>query len=112
MEKPWDMLQIKEKGMSMGEFDNLEERLMESLVSVKLSVKEILGRLQTAGENWKGIAHHWRSESDAQEKEIEMLRTLVIQMTETAAKLDPVRKDEYWQRLNDAGFYDWDDEGC
>lgn len=112
MEKPWDMLQIKEKGMSMGEFDNLEERLMESLVSVKLSVKEILGRLQTAGENWKGIAHHWRSESDAQEKEIEMLRSLVIQMTDTAAKLDPVKSEEYWKKLNDVGFYDGDDEGC
>lgn len=44
--------------------------------------------------------------NNEQDEKIEKLKKLVLKQTKTAAKLDPLSSDEYWQRLNDAGFYD------
>ena len=57
-------------------------------------------------EGWKLIAKAWKRVSDEQDEKIEKLKELVIKQTKTAARLDPLRKDKYWQRLYDAGFYD------
>lgn len=52
------------------------------------------------------ISKAWKRMSDEQDEKIEKLKELIIKQTKTAARLDPRRKVEYWQRLNDAGFYD------
>ena len=52
------------------------------------------------------ITKAWKRMSDEQDEKIEKLKELIIKHTKTAARLDPRRKVEYWQRLNDAGFYD------
>lgn len=57
-------------------------------------------------EGWKLIAKAWKRVSNEQDEKIEKLKELVIKQTKTAARLDPRRKDKYWQRLYDAGFYD------
>ncbi len=44
--------------------------------------------------------------NNEKDEKIEKLKELVIKQTKTAAKLDPLRKEKYWQRLYDAGFYD------
>lgn len=44
--------------------------------------------------------------NNEKDEKIEKLKELVLKQTKTAAKLDPIRKEKYWQRLYDAGFYD------
>ncbi|MCK9316567.1 MAG: hypothetical protein M0Q48_10570 [Verrucomicrobia bacterium] len=44
--------------------------------------------------------------NNEKDEKIEKLKDMVIKQTNTAALLDPLRSDDYWQRLHDAGFYD------
>ena len=64
-----------------------------------INILEIVAKYSIMVDAWKRI-------SDEQGVKIEKLQKLVIKQTQTAARLDPRRKDKYWQRLYDAGFYD------
>ena len=72
-----------------------------------INILEIVAKdsIQNAKKRAK-IVDAWKRVSDEQDEKIEKLKKLVIKQTQTAARLDPRRKVEYWQRLNDAGFYD------
>ena len=75
---------------------NVVDEIKNPMKARFLLIKEDLERISKLRE---------RMNNEKDEK-IEKLKELVIKQTKTAAKLDPLRKEEYWQRLNDAGFYD------
>jgi len=75
---------------------NVVDEIKNPMKARFLLIKEDLERISKLRE---------RMNNEKDEK-IEKLKELVIKQTKTAAKLDPLRKEKYWQRLNDAGFYD------
>lgn len=98
----------------MDEFDKLEAEFKNSVSNAEDAARLVLARLLLVRQNWVEIKKRFEimDKEDKKNKEkIALLEELVIKQTETAVMLDPLRKVEYWQRLNDAGFYD-DDDGC
>lgn len=98
----------------MDEFDKLEAEFKNSVSNAEDAARLVLARLLLVRQNWVEIKKRFEimDKEDKKNKEkIALLEELVIKQTETAVMLDPLRKVEYWQRLNDAGFYD-NDDGC
>lgn len=68
--------------------------------------KQTKDRLLLIKKDLERISKLRESMNNEKDEKIEKLKELVIKQTKTAARLDPRRKVKYWQRLNDAGFYD------
>lgn len=68
--------------------------------------KPTAARFLLIKEDLERISKLRESMNNEKDKKIEKLKELVLKQTKTAAKLDPIRKEKYWQRLYDAGFYD------
>lgn len=73
--------------------------------------KQTKARLLLIKEDLERISKLRERVNNEKDEKIEKLKELVIKQTKTAAKLDPLRKEKYWQRLWDAGFYD-DNSNC
>lgn len=68
--------------------------------------KQTKARLLLIKKDFERISKLRERVNNEQDEKIEKLKELVLKQTKTAAKLDPIRKEKYWQRLYDAGFYD------
>ena len=68
--------------------------------------KQTEDRLLLIKKDLERISKLRESMNNEKDEKIEKLKELVIKQTKTAALLDPLRKVDYWQRLNDAGFCD------
>ena len=68
--------------------------------------KQTEDRLLLIKKDLERISKLRESMNNEKDEKIEKLKDMVIKQTNTAALLDPLRSDDYWQRLHDAGFYD------
>ena len=68
--------------------------------------KQTEDRLLLIKKDLERISKLRESMNNEKDEKIEKLKDMVIKQTKTAARLDPRHKVKYWQRLNDAGFYD------
>lgn len=91
---------------AMALIDILEIILKDSIQNAEESTKMVKARLLLVRENLAMISKFWERVNNEKDEKIETLKELVIKQTKTAALLDPLRKADYWQRLNEAGFYD------
>lgn len=78
----------------------------DSILINEERAKMVKARFLRVSEDLAQIPKFWKRMSDEKDEKIEKLKKLVIKQTKTAARLDPQRKGKYWQRLNDAGFYE------
>lgn len=86
--------------------DILEIAQGDSIQITEERVKMVEARFLRLREDLAQKLKFWERMNNEKDEKIEKLKELVIKQTNTAALLDPLSSDEYWQRLNDAGFYD------
>ena len=86
--------------------DILEIAQGDSNQSKEESAKMVRARFLRVREDLAQIPKFWERMNTEKDEKIEKLKELIIKQTKTAARLDPRHKVKYWQRLNDAGFYD------
>ena len=87
-----DMFNIAMRKNIQNVGDDIKKQTEDRLLLIKKDLERI-SKLRESMNNEKG-------------EKIEKLKDMVIKQTNTAALLDPLRSDDYWQRLHDAGFYD------
>lgn len=87
--------------------DILDIVLRDNIQNVVDEIKNPMkARLLLVKKDLERISKLRESMNNEKDEKIEKLKDMVIKQTNTAALLDPLRSDDYWQRLHDAGFYD------
>jgi hypothetical protein len=86
--------------------DILEIAQGDSIQITEERAKMVEARFLRLREDLAQKLKFWERMNNEKDEKIEKLKELVLKQTKTAAKLDPIRKEKYWQRLYDAGFYD------